>query len=100
MLALYVDFNARERLPNGGQATAIIFGKSNPAALEKKLEVGTRVLLYDDSTRCVGVLRRGKWIKGWVADLVEETIRELTDGEFEQLLAATKRASLRIVDTD
>jgi hypothetical protein len=96
MLALCVDYNERERLPNGGQAVAIKFGRMNPAALEQKLEIGSRVILYDDDTRCEGVLRRGKWIDGWVADLLLGTIRNISAGEFERLRTATNRAALRI----
>ena len=96
MLALYVDYNARERLPDGGQAVSINIGRMNPRALEKKLEIGSRVILYDEETRCEGVLRHGKWIEGWVADIIPETVRDLPAGEFEHLRTATKRASLGV----
>src|ERR1700722_16531689 len=95
MLALYVDYNARERLPHGGQAVSINIGRMTPRALEKKLEPGSRVMLYDEETRCEGVLRHGKWIEGWVADIIPGTVRDLPTGEFNHLRAATKRAALR-----
>jgi hypothetical protein len=87
MLALYVDYNARERLPDGGQAVSINFGKMNPEALATKLASGSRVILYDEETRCEGVLRHGEWIKGWVADVIPGTVRDLPTGEFERLRA-------------
>jgi len=96
MLPLYVDYNARERLPDGGQAVAINLGRMNPDALEKKLERGSRVILYDEETRCEGVLRHGKWIEGWVAEIIPETVRDLPAGEFERLRTETKRAALRV----
>jgi hypothetical protein len=67
MLALYVDYNARERLPDGGQAVSIQVGRMNPETLATKLEAGCRVILYDEEMRCEGVLRQGKWTEGWVA---------------------------------
>lgn len=96
MLALYVDYNARERLPGGGQAVFINIGRMNPEALAGKLESGSRVTLYDEETRCEGVLRRGKWLEGWVADIIPETVRDLPTGEFERLRTATRRAALGI----
>ena len=96
MLTLYVNYNERERLPGGGQAVAIIIGKMVPEALATKLESGSRVVLFDEETRCEGVLRHGKWLKGWVADLIPDTIRDLQIGEFERLTVAMKRAALRI----
>jgi hypothetical protein len=97
MLALYVDYNARERSPDGRQAVAIQMGRVNPKVLSTKLEIGCRVLLYDEEMRCEGVLRQGKWSEGWVADIVPGTVVDLSTGEFERLRAATKRAALRIV---
>ena len=96
MLALYVDFNARERLSDGGQAVSIKFGRMNPDTLEMKLQPGSRVILYDEETRCEGVLRHGKWIEGLVADIIPETITDLSRGEFERMRTATIRAALRI----
>ncbi|MEA1677471.1 hypothetical protein [Nitrospirillum sp. BR 11163] len=96
MLALYVDYNARERLPDGGQAVAINLGRMNPDALEKKLERGSRVILYDEETRCEGVLRHGAWIEGWVAEIIPETVKDLPAGEFERLRTETKRAALGV----
>ena len=96
MLALYVDYNVRERLPAAGQAVAIKIGGMNPDALEKKLEHGSRVILYDEETRCEGVLRHGKWIEGWVAEIIPGTVRDLPTGEFERLRTETKRAALRV----
>jgi hypothetical protein len=96
MLALYVDYNSRERLPDGGQAVSINIGRTNPRALEKKLEPGSRVILYDEETRCEGVLQRAKRIEGWVADIIRGTVRDLSTGEFEQLRTATKRAALGV----
>jgi len=96
MLALYVDYNSRERLPDGGQAVSINIGRMNPPTLEQKLELRSRVILYDEETRCQGVLRRGNWIDGWVADIIPETVRNLLKGEFERLKTETKRAALRV----
>jgi hypothetical protein len=96
MLALYVDYNSRERLPDGGQAVWINIDGANPRALEKELEVGSRVILYDEETRCEGVLRHGKWIEGWVADIIPGTVKDLLTGEFERLRTATRRAALRV----
>ena len=98
MLALYVDFNSRERLPGGRQAVSIGLGRTNPAALEKKLRSGLRVLVYDEEIRCEGILRRGQWAEGWVTDLIPETITELEDGEFDRLLALTKRSGMHIAE--
>ena len=96
MLALYVDYNSRERLPDGGQAVSINIGRMNPPTLEKKLEPGSRVILYDEEVRCEGVLRQGKWVEGWVADIIPGTVKDLPSGEFERLRTATKRAALRV----
>ena len=101
MLALYVDYNRRELLPNGGQAIEIVFGNialMNPPVLEQKLELGSRVILYDEGDRCLGVLRSGEWIEGWAAEIIPGTVEEITAEEFEELKAATKRAALRAVD--
>jgi hypothetical protein len=96
VLTLYVDYNERERLPDGGQAVAIKIGRMNPEALATKLELGSRVILYDEETRCEGVLRHGKWLEGWVADIIPGTVRDFPPDEFGRLKAATKRAALRI----
>jgi hypothetical protein len=96
MLSLYVDYNARERLPDGGQAVAINIGRMNPDALARKLEHGSRVVLYDEETRCEGVLRHGKWIGGWVAEIIPGTVKDMPTGEFERLRTETKRAALRV----
>lgn len=97
MLAFYVDYNARERLPDCGQAVWIKIGGMNPEALAMKLEAGSRVILYDEDTRCEGVLRHGRWIEGWVADIIPGTVRDFPADEFEHLRIATKRAALGIV---
>jgi hypothetical protein len=96
MLVLYVDYNSRERLPDGGQAVSINVGRMNPPALEKKLAIGSRVILYDEGTRCQGILRHGKWLVGWVADIIPGTLQDLRAGEFERLRIATKRAAIRV----
>lgn len=98
MLALYVDFNSRERLPGGGQAVAIGFGRMNPSQLEDRLTTGSCVLLYDEEIRCQGILRRGIWLDGWVADIIAGTIEDLLAGEFDRLRAATKRAAIGVVE--
>ena len=101
MLALYVDYNRREFLPNGSQAIEIVLGSiglMNPSVLEQKFEVGSRVILYDEGDRCLGVLRSGEWIDGWVAEIIPETVEEITADEFEELRAVTKRAALHAVD--
>jgi len=96
MLALYVDFNSRERFPDGGQAVFINTGRANPPALEEKLAVGMRVILYDEETRCEGILRRVKWADKLVADIIPETISSLTESEYQELCAATRRAGFRL----
>jgi hypothetical protein len=93
-LAFYVDFNHRERRPDGSQAVGISFGAINPSALSQKLQVGLPVIVYDEDIRCDGVLKKGEWLDGWVADLVPGTNKGLSEGEFEQLLVSTKRAAL------
>jgi hypothetical protein len=96
MLALYVDFNARERLSDGGQAVSIGLGQMNPLALETKLEIGSRVVLYDEEICCQGALRPGKWIDGWVAEIIPGTIKDLVPGDFERLRSETNRAAVRL----
>jgi hypothetical protein len=96
MLALYVDFNSRERLPGGGQAVSIRLGRTNPVTLDKRLRIGLQVVVYDEDIRCEGILRRGQWVEGWIADLIPETITKLDDGEFDRLLAITKRSGMHI----
>ena len=93
MLAFYVDYNARERLPGGGQAVSIVLGKMNPVTLGARLAVGLRVILYDEDTRCMGVLRHGKYYD-WVADIIPETITDVSKAEFERLRVATRRAAI------
>ncbi|HTR85540.1 MAG TPA: hypothetical protein VMI56_13755 [Reyranella sp.] len=97
MLPLRVDYNERERLPDGGQAVQIFIGIMNPAALEAKLVKGNRVILYDEGNLCEGVLRPGSWLPGWVADIIPGTVRDLEPGEFERLQIATARAALTVV---
>ena len=96
ILAIYVDFNNRERLPDGEQAVAIRIGRANPDALAEKLECGMKLILYDEDIRCDGVLRLGKCIDGWVADIVPASIRQIAPGEFERLRVQTKRAAMRV----
>ena len=96
MLSLYVDYNSRERFPDGGQAVSIRLGKMNPPALKEKLAVGKRVMLYAEDIRCEGILRRGKWLEGWVADIIPDTISRLSKGEFEKLRAETRRMAIRL----
>jgi hypothetical protein len=98
MLALYVDFNARERLADDGQAVSIGLGKMNPSALLKKLTIGARVIVYDEEIRCLGILRHGKWLDGWVADLIPGTVVDLEKSEFERLQVETKRAALGLAE--
>jgi hypothetical protein len=98
VLALYVDFNARERLPDGGQAVSIHIGRMNPLALENKLEIGSRVILYDEEICCLGVLRLGQWVEGWVADISPGTIKDLLPSEFERLRSETNRAALGLAE--
>jgi hypothetical protein len=93
MLAFYVDYNARERLPGGGQAVSIALGKMNPAILGERLAVGVHVILYDEETKCMGVLRHGKYYD-WVADIIPETITDLSKADFDSLRVATKRAAI------
>lgn len=93
-LALYVDFNSRERLPDGGQAVSIPIGMINPASLGQRLQTGLPVTVYDEDIRCDGILRKGRWLDGWVADLVPGSNQRLSQGEFEELTASTKRSAL------
>jgi hypothetical protein len=96
MLALQVDFNEREVLPDGSQAGGIFFGPSeNPPALEQRMQSGLRVILYDSGDRYEGVLRRGTYVD-WVADLVPGSARELAPGEYERLRTETLRAAEQI----
>lgn len=93
MLALRVDYNHREVLDDGSQAAVVLFGVGgNPSALERKMETGLRVILYDLDDRYEGVLRPGA-DHPWVADLIPETHSELTPGEFERLRVETLRAA-------
>jgi len=93
MLAVQVDFNEREVYADGDQAAAISFGpQENPPALERKLEGGLRVLLYDWEMRREGVVRPGD-LYPWVADIVRGSIRDLAPGEFERLRAETLSAA-------
>ena len=95
-LAFYVDYNARERLPDGGQAVLIRSDRMNPPALEQELKAGLRIVTYDEEIRCEGILRKGYCLDGWVADLIPETNLDLKKGEFERLRIMTKRQALRI----
>ena len=93
MLALFVDWNQRELLPDRNQAAFIFFEDGvNPPALEQKMETGLRVTLYDSAERWDGVLRPGTW-HPWVAELIPGTARDLMPGEFERLQAETLRAA-------
>ena len=93
MLALRVDYNNREVLSDGRQAAEIPFGiGGNPPALERMMEAGLRVILYDLNDRYEGVLRPGDW-HPWVADLIPDTHSELTPEDFERLRAETRRAA-------
>lgn len=96
MLALYVDYNSRERLPGGSQAVFIKVGSMNPAVLAEKMTPGLRVILYDEDTCCQGVLRRDKSRGGWSAEIIPETIKDLSADEFKRLRSATKRAAIGI----
>ena len=98
LLALYVDHNSRERLANGGQATFIPFGRANPVSLLDQMKIGLAVCLYDEDIRCVAVARKSWSGDEWVAEIVEGTVTQLRRGEFENLVAKTKRAALRVVD--
>ena len=101
MLALYVDYNRREFLPNGGQAIEIVFGNTglrNPPVLEQNLELGSPVILYVEGDKCLGILRSGEFIEGWVAEIIPGSVEEISANEFEELKAATRRAALRAVD--
>ena len=97
MLALLVDFNECEMLDgSGNQATVIFFGPlENPPALERKMEPGLRVLVYDSGDRWEGVLQRGAH-HDWVAKLVPGSGREMAPGEFERLWAETLEAAEEI----
>jgi hypothetical protein len=78
-------------------AIGIRLGKMNPSVLEERLAIGRRVILYDEDIRCEGVLRHGKWLEGWVADIVPETINKLAKGEFAKLRAQTRRMAIELV---
>ena len=94
--ALRVDYNNREVPDAGTQAVEISFGVDGKApALERKMETGLRVILYDLDDRYEGVLRPGTW-HPWVADLIPGTYTELTPEEFERLRAETLRAAEEI----
>lgn len=74
MLKFYVDFNSREEID-----TVVVRPRQVGVyqdVSEDQMEVGTRVLLYDESMECEGILRHGKH-STWVADLLTETIRHL-----------------------
>jgi len=94
MLALQVDFNEREMLDDrGNQAAVIFFGpQDNPPALERKMQLGLRVLVYDSGGRYEGVLQRGTY-HDWVARLVPGSGREMAPGEYERLWAETLQAA-------
>jgi len=96
MLAFYVDYNSRERFPDGRQAIHVAIGTINPPSLENKLTVGLRATLYDEEIKCVGILRRGKYYD-WVADIVPGTVRDLSRGEFNRLRSITRRSAFGIV---
>jgi hypothetical protein len=95
MDSLYVDFNSRERLPDGGQAVGIPLGSINPAESELRFKVGCRVILYDEEIRCEGILRHGNWLEGWVADIVPGTVERLQGDEYRKLRAETRRLAIR-----
>jgi hypothetical protein len=94
MLAFHVDFNAVDTSPTGGLAVGITLGHSNPPALRSLMEVGMRVIVYGDDIREEAILQRGNWSSGWVAVLIEGTLRDLAPGEYERLLTASSQMSL------
>lgn len=52
---------------------------------ESLLAVGTRVMLYDETTECEAILRHGKYGDRWVADTLRETIRDLPEDQWDRL---------------
>jgi len=98
MLAIYVDFNSREVLDaEGNQAVHLRFDVANPPSDEEKMRAGLRVLVYDEGDSYVGIVGRGRWIDGWVADLIPGTNRELDSKEFARLQNLTRRSAIRLL---
>ncbi|MBS0219457.1 MAG: hypothetical protein JSR91_01825 [Proteobacteria bacterium] len=93
-LPLYVDWNTDTGTDDGRTAYCINFGVSNPLALESKLKAGTKVIIHDVELRCEAILERSSWRGQWLGvPTPESTFEELAPGEYECLLAATKRAA-------
>jgi hypothetical protein len=64
MRRIYVDFNAREVLPNK-QSVAV----SLPASMQHEPFVeGERIVTYDEETECEAIVRVGTRF-AWVADI-------------------------------
>jgi hypothetical protein len=79
MLKFYVDFNSCE-----GVDTAVVVRldtELNAGISEDQMEVGSRVLLYEETMECEAILRLGSYYK-WVADLLVETIRHLPEDQW------------------
>jgi hypothetical protein len=70
----------------------------NPASLETRLEIGSLVTLYDEGTMCHAVLRLGRSLDGWVADIITGSVKDLIGDEFQGLRTQTLRAALKVVD--
>jgi hypothetical protein len=68
MLRILVDINLRE-----DHRTIAILPEN---VLEKELNVGARVILYEPGMECEAILRHGEIWK-WVADIVEGTVKEI-----------------------
>ena len=73
------------------------FDVANPPSNEEKMRAGLRVLVYDEGDSYVGIVGRGRWIDGWVADLIPGTNRELDSKEFARLQNLTRRSAIRLL---
>jgi hypothetical protein len=68
MKRISVDTNARE-----GYRAIVIFPQDMPP---QGLSVGERVILYEPGFECEAIVRHGAYAQ-WVADIVEDTIKDL-----------------------
>jgi len=83
MLKFYVDYNARELLREDVQTIVVGLDQMNSGIPEGQLEVGLKVMLYDEEMECEAILRHGTSYK-WVADIIPGTIRHLPEDQWDR----------------
>lgn len=94
LVPLYVDWNTNTGTDDDQEAYCINFGVSNSRALEERLKVGSKIIMYDEELRLEGILHRsgrnGQWLG---VPTPESMFVDLAPGEYDRLRAATKRAA-------